>query len=42
MITEIVDNIHIGTWTDASIHHKDYIVFTVARNSPYRGTYFMN
>jgi adenine-specific DNA methylase len=40
MITEIVDNIFIGTWTDALLYHNEYLIFTVAWNSPYRGTYF--
>lgn len=40
MLNEIIDNIYIGTWNDALSHHNEFITFTVAWDSPYKGNYF--
>jgi protein-tyrosine phosphatase len=40
MINEIIDNIYIGTWNDARNYSNEYIIFTVAWDSPFIGTHF--
>ncbi len=36
MINEIIDNIYIGSWSDAHKYNNEFEVFTVAWDSPYK------
>jgi len=40
MIHEIIDNIYIGSWQDAREYEKEFIVLTVAWDSPYKNNYY--
>ena len=40
MITHIIDNIYIGDWADAERFQEDYEIFTVAKESKFKGNHF--